>query len=276
MIKMPCTVYSAAFNIFIFHQSKIHEHPVWHQAASLSFVHIEWWAMQLTLPAYIWRCDSRRNHEMVLTLSGPLHLSYLLSWPFANQCGMPLFPIPWLFHWLVTLEILPSRLQSIRQSYLNGSFVKMVLEFIKESPKAMAIDWISSNLYFIEETMNRIEVYSMFSAERRVDARRVLIWDRLASPQHIAVHPAKGWVSTYLHSGWIKERFLELSTHMWLLSRLRSHLVSRIHSSPSGFTLNTEITLILSQCFALIELFVLRSVFFYGLLSTYIYFDSGI
>jgi len=68
----------------------------------------------------------------------------------------------------------------------------MVLEFIKESPKAMAIDWISSNLYFIEETMNRIEVYSMFSAERRVDARRVLIWDRLASPQHIAVHPAKG------------------------------------------------------------------------------------
>ena len=65
----------------------------------------------------------------------------------------------------------------------------MVLEFAKESPTAMAIDWLSNNIYFIDDSRKLIEVFNIHGK-----ARKVVIWDKLGDPRNIALHPAKGFV----------------------------------------------------------------------------------
>lgn len=77
--------------------------------------------------------------------------------------------------------------QSIRHACLNGSAVGMVLEFNKESPSAMVVDWLSNNLYFIDDTRKRVEVYSIHT-----QARKVIIWKKLGEPRSITLHPAEG------------------------------------------------------------------------------------
>lgn len=80
---------------------------------------------------------------------------------------------------------------TIRRSYLNGSSVATILQFDKESAGSIAIDWISDNIYFVENLRNRIEVFNI-----RTSARKILVWSQLGQPQHIALHPAKGFVYT--------------------------------------------------------------------------------
>lgn len=64
----------------------------------------------------------------------------------------------------------------------------MVLEFNRESPSAMVVDWISNNIYFIDDTRKRIETYNIQS-----HARKVVIWEGLGDPKSITLHPAEGY-----------------------------------------------------------------------------------
>lgn len=82
--------------------------------------------------------------------------------------------------------------QSIRHACVNGSSLTMVLEFTKESPSALVIDWISSNLYFVDESRKLIEVYNIHS-----NARKVIVWNKLGDPRNIGLHPAMGCVFTF-------------------------------------------------------------------------------
>ena len=66
----------------------------------------------------------------------------------------------------------------------------MVLKFTKESPSAMAIDWLSGNLYFVDDSRKLIEVYNIHGK-----FRKVVIWQKLGEPRNIALHPAKGLVN---------------------------------------------------------------------------------
>lgn len=52
----------------------------------------------------------------------------------------------------------------------------------------MAFDWISDNIYFIENVRKRIEVFNLHSS-----ARRVVVWSIMGDPRSVAVHPARGY-----------------------------------------------------------------------------------
>lgn len=51
----------------------------------------------------------------------------------------------------------------------------------------MVVDWISSNVYFIDDSMKLIEVYNIYA-----NARKVVVWSQLGDPRNIGLHPSKG------------------------------------------------------------------------------------
>lgn len=75
----------------------------------------------------------------------------------------------------------------INRSFLNGSNAEVVVEFGLQKPLSVAVDWLSDNLYIIDDT--RIEAARLNST-----SRRVLVWQELESPQSIAVYPERGYM----------------------------------------------------------------------------------
>lgn len=51
-----------------------------------------------------------------------------------------------------------NKIKSISKAFLNGSQVEKVIEFGVHSPESLAIDWLSSNLYWADASSKRIEV----------------------------------------------------------------------------------------------------------------------
>ena len=74
----------------------------------------------------------------------------------------------------------------ISRAYINGSAVETVVQFGLENPEGMAVDWVSRNLYWVDQTAQRIEMSRLDGS-----ARRVLLWKNI-EPKAIALDPAKG------------------------------------------------------------------------------------
>ena len=80
-----------------------------------------------------------------------------------------------------------------RQRLDGQSDPEVIVEKDLSSVEGLALDWISSNLYFVDGARSRIEVVRVdinyFGRMRRT----ILKNDQLGKPRGIALHPVKGY-----------------------------------------------------------------------------------
>lgn len=79
------------------------------------------------------------------------------------------------------------RSMSINRAFVNGSRMERLIEFGVQSPESLAVDWLSSNLYWADTGSKRIEV-----AKLNGQFRRVLFWKSLKEPRNLILDPRVG------------------------------------------------------------------------------------
>jgi low density lipoprotein receptor-related protein 5/6 len=70
---------------------------------------------------------------------------------------------------------------------MNGSAMEHIIEFGLEYPEAMAVDWVSRNIYWADAGTNRIEMARLDGS-----SRKLLIWKDIENPRALALDPPDG------------------------------------------------------------------------------------
>ena len=72
---------------------------------------------------------------------------------------------------------------------MNGSALQHIVLHGLQFPEGLAVDWVSSNLYWTDTGTNRIEMARLDGT-----SRKLLIWTDLDGPRSIALDPPEGYV----------------------------------------------------------------------------------